>query len=381
MARAIRRATPRETAANKGARERRRSRALVLVLAALALAPACTRVSTAPNPSGVTALPCRQTAPEGAAVAWWSPAGAEARAELSRWCETVGPVMFEPNPVAPSDRAIDGLAIVSWNLHVGSGDVDALVRALRAGEFTGGARVDDFVLLLQEAYRRDAAIPAHLRRQWHPAPERIAARTGRGPDVAHVWRDDGFALLYAPSMRNGFVDVDREDRGNAIVSTIPLRDATVVELPVERQRRVVPAAVVGGRTTAGAPWAVRVVDVHLDTALALLHGGPFTARQRQAETLVSALDATAPHAEHLTTIVAGDFNTVLGAREPAIAYLRRVFPDGPPPLRGPTFSGPLGFHANLDHVFVGGRVKAVDVRRLPGRFGSDHYPMLATIRF
>ena len=96
---------------------------------------------------------------------------------------------------------------------------------------------------------------------------------------------------------------------------------------------------------------------------------------------MSALDATAPRAGALTTIVAGDFNTVMGTREPAIAYLRRVFPDGPRPLDGPTFSGPLGFHANLDHVFVGGRVKAVEVKRLPSRFGSDHYPLLATIRF
>jgi len=348
---------------------------------ALASAAACAPVSTAPDPSNLASLPCRQTAPAGApAVAWWSPAGEGVRTELSRWCETVGPVLFLPDPSAPSDRPIDSLAIVSWNLHVGGGDVDALVRALRAGEFTGGARVDDFVLLLQEAYRRDAAIPAHMRR-WHPVPGRIAARTGRGADVVHVWRDDGFALLYAPSMRNGIVDVDREDRGNAIASTIPLRDAAVVELPVERQRRVVPSAVVGGRTSAGAAWTVRVVDVHLDTALALLHGGPFTARQRQAEALVSALDATAPRAGALTTIVAGDFNTVMGTREPAIAYLRRVFPDGPRPLDGPTFSGPLGFHANLDHVFVGGRVKAVEVKRLPSRFGSDHYPLLATIRF
>jgi len=299
---------------------------------------------------------------------------------MSRWCATVGPVLFAPNPAAQSDRPTDRLAIVSWNVHVGSGDVDALVRALRAGEFTAGARVDDFVLLLQEAYRRDASIPARLMR-WHPVPERIAARTGRGPDVAHIWRDDGLALLYAPSMRNGFVDVDREDRGNAIASTRPLHDVTLIELPLEHQRRVVAAALVVGRTREGAPWTVRVVDVHLDTALALLHGGPFTARRRQVETLVAALRITAPRTDHLTTVVAGDFNTVMGAREPAIAYLRSVYADGPPPLDGPTFSGPLGFRANLDHVFVAGHVGSVEVKRLPSRFGSDHYPMLTTIGF
>jgi endonuclease/exonuclease/phosphatase family metal-dependent hydrolase len=212
-------------------------------------------------------------------------------------------------------------------------------------------------------------------------PSRIAARRGRGPDVSHLSRDVGLALLYAPSMRNGFTDRDREDRGNAIASTLALAQPAVLELPLEHQRRVVAAAVVHGRTTTGEPWAVRVADVHLDTALALMRGGPSAARRRQAEALVTALAATAPDAEHLTTIVAGDFNTIFGSREPAVAYLRAAFPDGPASPDVTTFSGPLGFHAALDHVFVGGRVKSGDVRRLPSRFGSDHYPLLATISF
>jgi len=373
-AHATRRAPLRGGAAGSGA--------LALGLAAaLSSGVSCTRVATASNPPRVDALPCRQIAAGGSdAVVWWSPPGDHAREELSRWCETVGPVVFQPAPAAPSDRAIDSLAVVSWNVHVGGGDVAALVRALGAGEFTGGAPVGDFVLLLQEAYRRDAAVPSHMLR-WHPVPDRIAARTGRGPDVVHVSRDEGVALLYAPSMRNGIIDVDREDRGNAILSTLPLGGVTVVELPLQRQRRVAPAAVIAGHTTGGLPWTLRVVDVHLDTALALLHGGPFAARRRQAETLAAAIAATAPRADHLTTIVAGDFNTVMGAREPAIAYLRRVFPDGPAPLQRPTFRGPLGFHANLDHVFVAGRVKSITVRRLPDRFGSDHYPLLTTVNF
>jgi endonuclease/exonuclease/phosphatase (EEP) superfamily protein YafD len=43
--------------------------------------------------------------------------------------------------------------------------------------------------------------------------------------------------------------------------------------------------------------------------------------------------------------------------------------------------GPLGIHATLDHVFARGRASAIDVRRLPDRFGSDHYPLLARVRF
>ena len=49
-------------------------------------------------------------------------------------------------------------------------------------------------------------------------------------------------MLYAPSMRNGESAGGGEDRGNAIVSTLPLADPTVIELPLERQRRVVVAA-------------------------------------------------------------------------------------------------------------------------------------------
>jgi endonuclease/exonuclease/phosphatase family metal-dependent hydrolase len=325
-------------------------------------------------------LPCRQVVPAAAPVAWWSAASRRDRDDLARWCETVGPVLFEPargsDDAPPSDR----LVVVSWNVHVGSGDVDGLVRSLRAGELTGGTPVNNFVLLLQEAYRRDDVIPVRLQSEY-AVPSRIAARRGRGPDVSHLWRDAGLALLYVPSMRNGFTDSDREDRGNAIVSTLSLRQPTVIELPLEHQRRVVAAAVVEGRTTHGEPWMVRLADVHLDTALALMRGGPSAARRRQAEALVTALAATAPKADHLTTIVAGDFNTIFGSREPAIAYLRRAFPDGPAPPDVTTFSGPLGFHATLDHVFVGGRATSVEVRRLPSRFGSDHYPLLATVSF
>jgi endonuclease/exonuclease/phosphatase family metal-dependent hydrolase len=311
---------------------------------------------------------------------WWSAASRRDRDDLARWCETVGPVLFEPARTSDDPPPSDRLVVVSWNVHVGSGDVDGLVRSLRAGEFTGGAPVNVFVLLLQEAYRRDDAIPVRLPSEY-AVPSRIAARHGRGPDVSHLSRDAGLALLYTPSMRNGLTDRDREDRGNAIASTLPLRHPAVLELPLEHQRRVAAAAVVEGRTTHGEPWTVRLADVHLDTALALMRGGPSAARRRQAEALVTALAATAPGTPHLTTIVAGDFNTIFGSREPAIAYLRRAFPDGPPPVDVTTFSGPLGVHATLDQVFVSGRAAAVEVRRLPSRFGSDHYPLLATISF
>src|SRR5262249_7585504 len=163
------------------------------------------------------------------------------------------------------------------------------------------------------------------------------------------------------SMRNGLTDVEREDRGNAIASTLPLQQPTLLELPLERQRRVVAAGMVAGQTAAGRPWILRLADVHLDTALALTRGGPVAARRRQAESIISGLRTTAPANDYLTTVVAGDFNTLLGSRESTVRLLRQTFPDGPAPLDVTTFSGPLGFHAVLDHVFVRGAVRAVEV--------------------
>jgi hypothetical protein len=51
-----------------------------------------------------------------------------------------------------------------------------------------------------------------------------------------------------------------------------------LELPIERQRRVVAAATLSGHTSLRQPWRLRVADIHLDTALALT-SGPLEARR------------------------------------------------------------------------------------------------------
>jgi endonuclease/exonuclease/phosphatase family metal-dependent hydrolase len=312
--------------------------------------------------------------PESAMAITWTapPAGRDAEG-LARWCQTVGPVLFRSS-AASETRPIDRLAIVTWNVHVGSGRVDDLVHRLRTGEFTAGEPIDDYVLLLQEAYRRDR-VPERIPRGF-PAPSRIAARVGRGPDIDRLAGTGNLAVFYVPSMRNGIAAVDAEDRGNAIVSTLALRDPHVIELPLERQRRAAAVATVTGRTRAGVAWRLRLANVHLDTALALRHGGPFAARRRQTEALVDALgsDATIP------TVLGGDFNTWRGPSEPALAVLRRAFPRTPAAPNLPTWSGLLGIRAQLDYVFVRG-VAAAHVQRLPSRLGSDHYPLLTIIRF
>ena len=57
----------------------------------------------------------------------WVDAGGKANERLnSLWCETVGPALFDPTPAPPADTAkaiTDSVAVISWNTHVGGGEV------------------------------------------------------------------------------------------------------------------------------------------------------------------------------------------------------------------------------------------------------------------
>ena len=308
-----------------------------------------------------------------------SPDAARDRKRLGDWCAMVGPIVYEREPARLPASTIDRLAVVSWNTHVGGGDLAALVDAVQRGDFTRGEPFAAVVLLLQEMYRHGGGVPERPT-ILSAIPSRIidALHGEHARDVRRVASERGLAVLYAPSMRNGAAADDPEDRGNAILSTLPLSDPAAIELPIERQRRVVAVAVVSGRTSTGAEWRLRLANVHLDTALALLHGGPLTARRRQVDALVASLTRSTFAGP---TMVAGDFNTWLGEREPAIRALRAAFPDAPAPRYGPTWLGPLGLRATLDYVFARGRARSIEVQRLPSRFGSDHYPLLSVITF
>jgi endonuclease/exonuclease/phosphatase family metal-dependent hydrolase len=353
-------------------------RSAVAYLAAVVLAAAvagCASVHHAAT--ALSPQTCRDVVPDPEPLlVWISPTATRDQHTLSDWCATVGPVLYYRRPLSDPPAFVDRLAVVTWNVHVGFGDVRELIHRLQSGTYTGGERIEHFVLLLQEAYRRDGGVPARTSLRPRP-PARVGARHlgKRGADIDRFVRDQRLSLLYVPSMRNGGDPDAPEDRGNAIVATLPLESPAVIELPFEHQRRAAALAVVEGRTRAGSGWRLGVVNVHFDTALALTRGGPLAARRRQAAALVEAA-AAAPD----DTVLGGDFNTWFGSREPALKALRRTFPEGGD-RPATTWKGPLGLHASLDHLLARGRARLVRVERLPDRLGSDHFPVMGIIEF
>ena len=87
-------------------------------------------------------------------VDWRGPGEGEQRSLLNAWCAAVGPALFGGWADPPVGR-VDSIAVVAWNVHVGGGDLRRLVDDLRAGRLTDGRPVDHYVLLLQEAFRKD----------------------------------------------------------------------------------------------------------------------------------------------------------------------------------------------------------------------------------
>jgi endonuclease/exonuclease/phosphatase family metal-dependent hydrolase len=293
---------------------------------------------------------------------------------LDRWCRGVGPVLMTRLDQLDHRRGIDRLAIVSWNVHVGGGDIDTLVQRLRSGALSDGEPVGDFVLLLQEAHRGGEVVPRQ-----HGSM--VAFARAIRPPTAHRVREDiatiasrlGLNLYYAPSMRNGGPLTTNEDRGNAILSTLPLDDLTAIELPFERQRRVAVAAAISARTSKGEPWTLTVASAHFDNLGSFRNAWIFAggARQRQARGLLNALSHGSP------LVVGGDFNTWLGYRDPAYLELIPRFPDTPQTDQRATFAGLL----RLDHLFFRlAPAWLAQVSRLNDRFGSDHYPLLGLVR-
>ena len=335
---------------------------------------------------------CR-TGAEG--VRWVVPDDATQQQILAGWCAAVGPALYhsiEPllgAPVAaPGDTAaaadplalpiVDSLLVVTWNAHVGGGALDQFVRDLRAGTLTRGDSVRHFVLLLQEVFRGSDAVPALGPGMSYPGPIEEEPPVGERTDIEDwVARHPDLALFYAPSMRNGETTLAgaREDRGSAIVSTLPLLEPIAFELPVQRQRRVVPTAVIAAQLSTGDEWQMQIASVHLENNPEGAKN-PERARYEQLEWLLDAL----PDEDY--AVLGGDMNTWMrGPDEIVIWRAREEYPESPlalPP--GPTYVRVGVVRMYLDYIFFrvpGGDVD--DYRKIASSYGSDHYPLLAWV--
>jgi endonuclease/exonuclease/phosphatase family metal-dependent hydrolase len=299
--------------------------------------------------------------------------GIEGSDRLEAWRANVGsPVALDlagPRPLG----ADTGIAVLSWNCWIGRGRLDEVLGRVRE---MAGLPV---VALVQEAYRADASVPMQAarraaRRAAGAFPPRLHSRV----DIVELARDLGLNLRYVPSMRNG---VSRSDRGNAILSDLPVTDAVAFELPLVLQRRVPVVA-----TLPLADRRLHVVSTHLDP-----RGPPGYAwlgvagRATQTEYLLRQLAGD-------LVIMGADLNLGRGRRERSWRLLHEAgFVPGVPPVTPPwrhTFHGMP--RLVLDYVLVrdrAGHIARAAVERLdedprdrgPTVFGSDHHPLLARV--
>jgi endonuclease/exonuclease/phosphatase family metal-dependent hydrolase len=302
------------------------------------------------------------------AVRWMAPKLDADRMALDSWRLCVGPPVVV-SPAAAEIARADRLVVVNWNMHVGGGDITGLLDDVRRR--SGGAPI---VFLLQEAYREGPEVPVRVDGRF-ASMIRSLRPDGSREEIESAALRLGLHAYYVPSMRNGAPASSAEDRGNAILSTLPLSDLTAIELPFERQRRVAVAATVNGVTRDGTPWKVRVVSAHLDNMVGArrlwIAGGEF-GRTRQARGLVSAL-------QHEGALVLGaDLNSWFGFHDGAYRTAAAAFPSTAVSDRRGTFHGLL----RLDHLFF--RLEEgwrAEFARADSTYGSDHYPLIGNIRF
>jgi endonuclease/exonuclease/phosphatase family metal-dependent hydrolase len=349
--------------------------ALALLLLAAGSAPLRAQ---APDARRAPPGPCTHVVdgagrPSAQDIAWSSRTNVRERQALDRHCSTLGSIVLMPRTATAAPPAGDGLAIVGWNVHVGGGDLVTLLDRLESGGVTG-APVSQYVVLIQEAHRSEGDVPPVA--PGIDVPRRIAPRAANRvrEDVVSIARRRGLALYYVPSMRNGD-DAPFEDRGNAILSTLPLEDLVAVELPFTRQRRIAIGASIQGRTRDGRPWNLQLASIHLDTLAGPSRLWIFAAgwRGAQARTAIAGLG------ERDSAVVSGDLNTWLfGSWESAVRRFRESHPQTRTAVTPPGASA----HGRLDYVFY--RLPqpwTSEVRMLRERYGSDHAPLVGAIRF
>lgn len=302
------------------------------------------------------------------------------RLRLDAWRRNVGAQvaldLTDPHATERA-RSTRSLVVLSWNVWIGRGRLREVVSRIRNGDFADlGADPDvPLVVLAQEAYRSDSSIPQHQEGQ---SGRVLIAQLGPQEDVVDTARALGMNLRYAPSMRNGS---EQSDRGNAILSTLPLDGAHAVELPLVLQRRVAVTA-----TATLGDTSFRLVSAHLDPRGPPGHKWLGAAgRALQAQHLIASV-------EDDTAILGADLNLGRGRYERAWRLLGEAgFTFGVPPSL-PRWRHT--FHALprlvLDYLLVrdrAGVIAEATVHRLDEHpqdrgarvFGSDHHPLLARI--
>ena len=258
------------------------------------------------------------------------------------------------------------MVVISWNVHEANGRIDALIDDLNAGRIAGRAP-KQIILLLQEAYRAGTDVPPLPRGA--KVPHIIASRSPQR-DVIEIARRHDLAYTYVPSVRNG--RYPREDRGSAILSSLPLEEVTAYELIHERQRRVTVGATVQVAID-GVERQLRLFSLQLDThGLIDLLGHRVHLKQMQA----ALPEFRCGPADPADCLIGGDFNSFFGGHETAVTVTKAWFGTTDDSDRRRT-----QIMGRLDHVFC--HAPRADwiphTRRLNDRYGSDHYPLVTTL--
>lgn len=366
--------------------------------------PLCVILAACLPSYGMTSAPSpRRTCPEpdrlAGVVDWYFPEGSEDNEQLDLWCQEVGPVVIDSLPMASFGalRGGDSLAIAVWNTDAGAGYLEAFVRTEMGVQCAGPASrlrpsATHFVVLVQEALRRTEQLRP-VDESWSvPPPVKEERHPGSRLGVDEVAAKCGLSVVYAPAGRNGgkILDGKGEDKGTAILSTLPLRDFIVIELPYEAARRVVVAATVHDDRGD----SLRIASVHLIATpppWRVLQTGN-SSRLRQALATVDALHLAEARRSPLadtslqatSTVIAGDLNT-WSVRETTLKRLFTHFRDSPgvldEPTRGPFPTDHLLFRkSDLEPVPVDG-VLPHTYRRVDDAYYSDHHPIMAWFRF
>jgi endonuclease/exonuclease/phosphatase family metal-dependent hydrolase len=200
---------------------------------------------------------------------------------------------------------------------------------------------------------------------------RTAGATLGGEGVDEMARACGLALHYVASEATDAGGRANSDRGNAILSTLPLTIPVAVELPSEFARRVAVAATV---LTPGND-RVRLVSVEVDRwstiARTLLSGNQF--RARQVRGLADGLDAADDDGPlNAATLVGGDFGS-WDDGETALRIMRGAFSESPAwdrrNTRGPFASDHVFFRRGSFLTITVGHYECLDEAFVSGRYG------------